>query len=74
MGGVLELWSVLALFRLFLGGEEGEEVVDAVGYDQMKAGAIDEKYITIIVRETLTALGYLHKQGIIHRDIKGKSC
>lgn len=39
----------------------------------MKAGPIDEKYITIIVRETLTALGYLHKQGIIHRDIKGKS-
>lgn len=37
----------------------------------MKAGPIDEKYITIIVRETLTALGYLHKQGIIHRDIKG---
>jgi len=37
----------------------------------MKAGPIDEKYINIIIRETLTALGYLHKQGIIHRDIKG---
>ncbi|KAL7276184.1 kinase that interacts with cdc31p [Rhizina undulata] len=36
----------------------------------MKAGPIEEKYITIIVRETLTALGYLHKHQIIHRDIK----
>ncbi|KAG0635204.1 kinase-like domain-containing protein [Tuber brumale] len=36
----------------------------------MKAGPIDEKYINIIIRETLTALGYLHKHGIIHRDIK----
>jgi len=40
----------------------------------MKAGPIDEKYINIIIRETLTALGYLHKHGIIHRDIKGLSC
>lgn len=40
----------------------------------MKAGPVDEKYINIIIRETLTALGYLHKQGIIHRDIKGLSC
>lgn len=36
----------------------------------MKSGPIQEKYIVLIVRETLTALTYLHKQGIIHRDIK----
>ncbi|KAI5798996.1 kinase-like domain-containing protein [Geopyxis carbonaria] len=36
----------------------------------MKAGPIAEKFICIVVRETLTALGYLHKNGIIHRDIK----
>jgi protein-serine/threonine kinase len=38
----------------------------------MKAGPIEEKYIAVVIRETLTALQYLHSQGIIHRDIKGR--
>ena len=37
----------------------------------MKAGPIEERYIAVVIRETLTALHYLHSQGIIHRDIKG---
>ncbi|KAK4704193.1 hypothetical protein P7C70_g2012, partial [Phenoliferia sp. Uapishka_3] len=36
----------------------------------MKSGPIAEKYIVLIVREVLVALSFLHRQGIIHRDIK----
>ncbi|CAG8549551.1 2749_t:CDS:2 [Acaulospora morrowiae] len=36
----------------------------------MKAGKIEEKYISMITREVLQALSYLHKCKIIHRDIK----
>lgn len=38
----------------------------------MKAGDLEERYIVLITREVLIALAYLHKEGIIHRDIKGK--
>jgi len=37
----------------------------------LKSGVIEEKYISVIIREVLHALNYLHKScGIIHRDIK----
>ncbi|CAO1628992.1 unnamed protein product [Sympodiomycopsis kandeliae] len=36
----------------------------------MRGGAIVEQHAVVIVRETLIALAYLHKAGIIHRDIK----
>lgn len=36
----------------------------------MRAGPIAEQYAVVVVRETLVALAYLHKAGIIHRDIK----
>lgn len=38
----------------------------------MKSGPIEEKYAALIVREVLVALAFLHKQNIIHRDVKGE--
>lgn len=36
----------------------------------MKSGPIHEKYASLIVREVLVALAFLHRQDIIHRDVK----
>ncbi|KAL0478400.1 serine/threonine-protein kinase svkA [Acrasis kona] len=38
--------------------------------DVMKSGILDELYISIILRETLLALNYMHNHHKIHRDIK----
>lgn len=37
----------------------------------LRVGPIPEKYIPFIVRDVILALEYLHKNGIVHRDIKG---
>lgn len=34
---------------------------------------LDEKYIVPIARELAIALKAIHEEGIIHRDVKGKS-
>ena len=39
--------------------------------DLMKPGLIPEDYITIIIRELLMGLEYLHSDNKLHRDIKG---
>ncbi|EMR11364.1 hypothetical protein PNEG_00391 [Pneumocystis murina B123] len=36
----------------------------------MKSCRIEEKYLSVIIREILIALNYIHRSGIIHRDIK----
>ena len=41
--------------------------------DLLKPGLIPEDYITIIIRELLMGLEYLHSDNKLHRDIKGIS-
>ena len=41
--------------------------------DLMKAGCFDETFIAIVLREILKGLDYLHSEGKLHRDIKGKN-
>lgn len=40
--------------------------------DLLKAGSLDESQICIILREILKGLEYLHGEGKLHRDIKGR--
>lgn len=35
-----------------------------------KDGCIEEKYVSVIIREVLVGLSYLHKVPVIHRDMK----
>jgi serine/threonine protein kinase len=37
----------------------------------MKAGVFQEEYISIVVRELLHGLEYLHSEGRPHLDVKG---
>lgn len=36
----------------------------------LKPGRLEERYVGIITRELLIALSFIHKAGVIHRDIK----
>ena len=40
--------------------------------DLMRAGKLTEDYITIILRELLLGLDYLHADNKLHRDVKGE--
>ena len=41
--------------------------------DLMKAGSFEEIHISIILREVIKGLDYLHSERKLHRDIKGSA-
>ena len=41
--------------------------------DLMKAGSFEEIHISIILREVIKGLDYLHSERKLHRDIKGNA-
>lgn len=41
-------------------------------WPQSRAQPLKEQHICLVIREVLVALAFLHKNGVIHRDIKGR--
>eukprot|EP00747_Dinoflagellata_sp_TGD_P162976 gnl/TRDRNA2_/TRDRNA2_181187_c0_seq1.p1 gnl/TRDRNA2_/TRDRNA2_181187_c0~~gnl/TRDRNA2_/TRDRNA2_181187_c0_seq1.p1 ORF type:complete len:518 (+),score=81.11 gnl/TRDRNA2_/TRDRNA2_181187_c0_seq1:58-1611(+) len=53
----------IVLILEYLPGGDLEKLVE-------KQGAVDEAFVARIVRQILVAVGYMHANGVVHRDIK----
>ncbi|RPA71047.1 hypothetical protein BJ508DRAFT_110855 [Ascobolus immersus RN42] len=69
-----ECVNVTAYYGCFLMGPKLWVIMEFCGGGSVrtlaKPGKIGEKYIVVILREVLVALQYIHRLGIIHRDLK----
>ncbi|KAH3664277.1 hypothetical protein OGAPHI_004629 [Ogataea philodendri] len=66
--------NVTHYYGSYLNGHKLWIVMDYCGGGSVRTllrpGPLEEKYISIIVRELLVALQFIHQNGVIHRDIK----
>ena len=64
-GVPIQIWLIME----YCGGRSVAQLAKTTVYN---GGLLSENVIKYILRETLVALKYLHKNKVIHRDIKGK--
>mmetsp|Transcript_31752 Transcript_31752/g.51382 ORF Transcript_31752/g.51382 Transcript_31752/m.51382 type:complete len:499 (+) Transcript_31752:49-1545(+) len=64
-----ELWLVLP----FVSGGSVSDILQRSIDNRFRAGIKDENILCCILRDALNGISYMHKQGRIHRDIKGRN-
>ena len=46
-----------------LHGPELNDLIESIG-------ALKESYVRVVARDVASGLGYLHRRGVLHRDVK----
>mmetsp|Transcript_71554 Transcript_71554/g.113872 ORF Transcript_71554/g.113872 Transcript_71554/m.113872 type:complete len:473 (-) Transcript_71554:1440-2858(-) len=64
-----ELWLIMP----FVSGGSISHILSRSNGDVFKAGIKDERILCCIMKDTLKGLHYMHNQGRIHRDVKGRN-
>lgn len=61
-----KLWSDFLFLDSYFGSVSGGELFDRI----LDRGVYSEKDASLVIRQVLEGVNYLHKNGIVHRDLK----